>query len=96
MSFPVPDRIIETVNKWGRKFQKETRIHKIGFLNCHQNNYAWDNDDLYDNDNAMVESNMPHPHIAAKMPGVDLSSETPGVYQGISCEGGEIDIIEPI
>ena len=35
VSFPAPDRVIETVNKWGRKFQKDTRIHKIDFLNCH-------------------------------------------------------------
>ena len=55
-------------------FQKETRIHKIRFLNRPQNKYAWDNDDLYDNDNAMVEANVPHPHLAAEMPGVDLAS----------------------
>ena len=40
LSFPVPDRVIETANKRGRKFQKETRIHKIDFLNRHQNKYA--------------------------------------------------------
>ena len=93
--FPVPDRVIETVNKWGRKFQKDTRIHKIDFLNRHHNKYAWDNLDLDDNDNALVEANVPHPHLAAEMPGVELASETPGVYQGILREDGEIEIIKP-
>ena len=92
---PVPSRIIETVNKWGRKFQKETRINKIDFINRHQNKYAWDNDNLDDNGNALVEANVPPPHLAAEMPGVDPVSETPGVPQGISREDGAIEIIEP-
>ena len=29
VSLPVPDCTIATVNKWERKFQKETRTHKI-------------------------------------------------------------------
>ena len=57
----------------GEKFQKDTRIHKIAFLNRRQNNYAWDNDDLDDNEKVMVESNMPHPRLAAEMPLVDLA-----------------------
>ena len=96
VSLPVLDRIIETVNIWGRKFQKETRIHKIYFINRHQNKYAWDNDDLDYNDKALVEDNVPQPHLAAEMPGVDLASETTGVSQGISFEGGAIKIINPI
>ena len=63
--FPVPDRVIETVNKWGIKSQKGTRIHNIYFLNRHQNKYAWDNGNLDDNYKALVETNMPHPHLAA-------------------------------
>ena len=58
----------------GGKFPKETQIHKIDFLNLHQNNYAWDNDNLDDNENALFEANMPHPHLTAEMPGVDLAS----------------------
>ena len=86
VSFPVLDRIIETVNIWGRKFQKETRIHKIYFINRHQNKYAWDNDDLYYNDKVLVQANLPRPHLATDIPVVELASETPGVYQGISYE----------
>ena len=96
MSLPVPDRVTVAVNKWGRKLQKETRIHNINFLNHHKNKYAWDNDDLDYNDKALVEDNVPQPHLAAEMPGVDLASETTGVSQGISFEGGAIKIINPI
>ena len=65
MSFPVPYRVIARVNKWGKKYQKETRIHKIDFLNRHKDNYAWDNDDLGDNDMALVEYDVSHPHISS-------------------------------
>ena len=95
VSFPFPDCVIETVNKWGRKFQKETRINKIDFLNRHQNNYAWDNDNLDDNNKSLVYSNVPHLHLAAEIPGVDLASEITRVSQGISREDGEIEIINP-
>ena len=79
----------------GEKPQKETRIHKIYFLNRHHDKYDWDNDDLDDNDNALVEDNVTHLHLAADMPGVDLAPETPGVSQGIAPEDGEIEIINP-
>ena len=70
---PVPDGVITTVNKWGRKAPKDTQIHKIDFLDCHKDKYARDNDDSDDNDIALVEYNVSHPHISAEMPGVELS-----------------------
>ena len=79
----------------GETPQKETQIYKIDFLNRHQNKYAWDIDDLDDNDKALVEANVPHPHLSAEMPGVDLALETPGVSQCISHEYGAIEIIKP-
>ena len=80
----------------GEKFQKETQIHKIDFLNHHQNKYVWDNENLDDIDNALVEAKVSKPHLTAEIPGVDLASETPRVSQGISREYGEIDITQPI
>ena len=58
----------------GGKFPKETQIHKIDFLNLHQNNYAWDNEDLDYNEKSLVEYNMHCPHLYAETPGVDLAS----------------------
>ena len=63
----------------GRKSPKETWIHKIDFINRHQNKYAWDNDNLDDIDKALVEAKVPHPHLPADISGVDLALETPGV-----------------
>ena len=80
----------------GDKFQKETGIHKIDFLNCHKDNYVWDNDDLDDNEITLVEDDLSRPHLSAEIPGVGLASETPGVSQGISSEDGAIEIIDPI
>ena len=74
MYFPVPDRVIVTAKKWGRTFQKETRIHKTDFLNRHKDKYAWDNYDLDDNEMALVEDNVPRSHITAEMLGVYLAS----------------------
>ena len=48
-----------------------------------------------DNDIALVEDDVSHPLISAETPGVDLASETPGVSQVISREGGAIEIIDP-
>ena len=48
-----------------------------------------------DNYNALVEDNMPHPHLASEISGVGLASETTGVSQGISREDGAIEIIDP-
>ena len=37
----VPDRFIILVNKWGKRFQQESQRHKLEFLNCHKDKYAW-------------------------------------------------------
>ena len=74
VSFPVPDRVITTVKKWGRSFEKETRIHKIYFLNRHKDKYAWFIDDLDESDIDLVEEDVSHPLITAKMEGVVIDS----------------------
>ena len=87
---PVPDRVIVLVNKWGKRFQRESQRHKLEFLNRHKDKYAWDNDDLEDNDMTLVEYEIPHPSIAAEIPGVDLASETPGVSPSDTHDDGAI------
>ena len=95
VSFPVQYRVIAMVNRQRRNFQKQTQIHNIYFLNRHKDKYAWDNDDLYDNYIALVEDGVSHPHLSDDMTGVELTSETIGVFQVISREDGEIEIIDP-
>ena len=43
----------------------------------------------------LVEYEIPHPSIAADIPGVDLASETPGVSPIDTHDDGMIDILEP-
>ncbi len=31
--FPMPDRVINIVNAWGRRYQKEEQMNKMEFLN---------------------------------------------------------------
>ena len=92
---PVPDRVIVLVNKGGKMFQRESQRHKIEFLNLHKDKYALDNDDLKDNDTTLVEDEIPHPSIAADIPGVDLASETPGVSPTDTHDNGSIEILDP-
>ena len=67
---PVPDRVIILVNKWGKRFQRESQRHKLMFLNIQKDKYSWDNDDLEDDDMALVKYEIPHPSITAEIPGV--------------------------
>ena len=44
--FPLPTRVIDLVNAWGRRYQQEERPDKLEFLNRQKLKYDWDNDDL--------------------------------------------------
>ena len=44
--FPLPTRVIDLVNAWGRRYQKEEWSNKLEFLNRQKLKYDWDNDDL--------------------------------------------------
>ena len=70
-------------------------MDKIDFLNCHKDKYAWDNDDLDDNDIYLIEDDVYRPHLSSEMPGVYLASETSEVSQCISREDGAVEIIDP-
>ncbi len=45
-SFPLPTRVIDLVNTWGLRYQKEEKKDKLEFLNCQKLKYDWDNDEL--------------------------------------------------
>ena len=62
-TFPMPDHIIDLVNEWGQKYQKEEKKNKLEFLNPVQLQYDWDNDELKDT-KGLVE-NHAHEDIAA-------------------------------
>jgi hypothetical protein len=78
----MPYRVIKIVDDWGRRHQREDKAKTLDFLNHKQQQYYWDNDDLED-DKRLVESDIAHPDIPAKFPGVNLESEQPQHHQVI-------------
>ena len=77
---PVPDRVIVLVNKWGKSFQRKSQRHKLDFLNRNKDKYAWDNDDLEDNDMTLVEL---HDALPIYLP---LLFTTPGILILVTIE----------
>ena len=73
----MPDSIIQKVTAWAWKFQKEIPKNKIEFLNRHRERFAWDNDDLDDADEGWVGGDVPHPDLAAEIPGVTVAVHQP-------------------
>ena len=69
-AFPMPDCIIDLVNKWGQKYQKEEKKYKLEFLNCVQLQYDWDNN-KFDSTERLVVDNA-HEDIVAWFPGIEL------------------------
>ena len=71
---PMPDSIIEKINRWGKKNKRAGRgryTDKSSFADRHNNEYDW-------NDEQLVHDNAPEPEeVAAKFP--TLPAETPGV-----------------
>ena len=71
---PMPDSVIEKINRWGKKNKRAGRgryTDKSSFADRHNNEYDW-------NDEQLVHDNAPEPEeVAAKFPA--LPAETPGV-----------------
>ena len=61
---PMSDTIVQKVTAWGRKFQKENLKNKIEFLNRNREWFDWDNDDLEDADEGLVEGEVPRPRFS--------------------------------
>jgi hypothetical protein len=70
------DRVIKVVKDWGRCHQKEDKAKSLEFLNHKCQQYNWENDNLQDA-KGLVESDITHPDIPAKVPSVNLESEQP-------------------
>jgi hypothetical protein len=77
---PMPDWVIAVVKDLGRRHQKEDKKQDLTFLNQKKQLYNWDNDNLKDNE-GLVESNIPHPNLPTKFPGINLKSEQPHHHQ---------------
>ncbi len=77
---PMPDRVIAMVEDWGRRHQKEDKKQALTFLNWKKKLYDWDNDNLKD-DKGLVESDIAHPDLPTKFPGINLESEQPHHHQ---------------
>ena len=71
--FPMPDRVINLVNAWGRRYQKEEQMNKMEFLNRKKLKFDWDNDELNETD--VLLSNSVHDSTPAQFPGIELKNE---------------------
>ena len=52
--FPLPSRVINKVNNWGKRSKIEEYGNKLVFLDRHRQKYDWDNDEIV-NEGGMVE-----------------------------------------
>ena len=68
-SFSLPTRVIELVNVWGRRYQKEDKKDKLELLNCQKLKYNWDNDELYYTEG--IVENPKNENFLAQFPGIE-------------------------
>jgi hypothetical protein len=76
----MPDWVIAVVKDWGQRHQKEDKKQALTFLNQKKKLYDWDNNNLKDN-KSLVESDIAHPDLPTKFPGINLKSEQPHHHQ---------------
>ena len=67
---PMPDTVIDTINKWGEKYQKEKKKKMGKFLDRLKREFSWENDE-YD----IPEETLVHPEIDAEFPGILMNSD---------------------
>ena len=67
---PMPDSVVDTVNEWGKKYQKEKKKKMGKFLDRLKRDFAWENDE-YD----IPEETPIHPEISVEFPGVLMDSD---------------------
>ncbi len=71
-SFPMPSNVVNLVNTWGIRYQKEEKANKLEFLNCQKFWFDYDNDKL-DETERLVET--VNPELPAEFPGIPLELE---------------------
>ena len=93
--YPMPDRVIKAVNKWGKRdMERDARSQecRLEFRNRVKERFAWDNDDLEEeiaNDRDAIRSSadrtIAHANLPAEHPGITLESEV--------VEDGAVDVV---
>ena len=71
--YPVPDRVIDLVNKMGkRNMERDSGLQmtRLEFRNRLNERFDWDNDDLQENDSSDPGQNIAHAEIPANHPGI--------------------------
>ena len=75
---PVLDRFLKTLNSWVMTSRTTVFGDKLEFLNRMKSIYDWDNDDIVDDEEGLVDpepNHTGHHGILAEIPGVDLESD---------------------
>ena len=67
---PMPDSVVDTVNKWGKRYQKEKKKKMRKFLDRLKRDFAWENDEYETPEEAPI-----HPEISAEFPGVLMDDD---------------------
>ena len=73
--FPMSDRVIAKVNKWGERTKQEKYGKKLHFLNRHKLKFDWDNEELSEYEGLTEDPPKPHPEIVSELPGIELEAE---------------------
>ena len=66
----MPDSVVDTVNKWGMKYQKEKKKNMCKFLDRLKRDFAWENDEY-----EIPEETLVHPEISAEFPGILMDGD---------------------
>ena len=69
-SVPMPEHVIDQINKWGQCHQKKEQVDIIESRNRNREKFWWENDDYQPL--PLVEDPVPLPDISAEPPGMNL------------------------
>ena len=78
MKFPMPDHVIDLVNTWGKRFQKEKRINTVEFLNRRKLKFDRDSNKIIRGAVSEPEI-LAHPELPANFPGMELEKDMVGL-----------------
>ena len=73
------DSVIKVVSDWGCRYKKEVKRKEFPFRNRNGERFEWENEE-YDNVEGLLEdeTQVKHPDLAAKFPGINLDKEDNG------------------
>ena len=81
-AMPLPDSIIEKTNQWGAK-PKHEHYGQKKFLNGNKEKFDWDNDKLEDNEGLVKDTEISHPELTSKLPGIELESKQARLVEAV-------------